>query len=225
LCEQHYNLTPKGYVDVARARAHLITLNEAGFSWRHIARLTGLTEQGLYRVRDGERCQRVTEARILAVPPPQPLAGPGLINAVGSHRRIHALQALGWPHRILEERMGLPHRRISTMLARPKIYTPMARKISDVYDELSMQPGPSERTREIAREKGWTPPLAWDDDTIDDPDAMPDMGRGGCVSAFDRITELHEVGIADVGHIAECLGIKPDSVRKTIERNRKDVAA
>jgi hypothetical protein len=219
LCELHYKLTDKGYVDVARARAHLIALNESGFSWRHIARLTGLTEQGLYRVRDGERCQRVTEAKILAVPTPKALAGPGRINAVGSQRRIRALQALGWTQRNLEDRLGLHPRRLSTVLVRPKIYTPMARKIADVYDELSMLPGPSEKTRNMARNKGWPVPLCWDDETIDDPNAEPNTGERAYVSAADRINELRELGITDKRAIASRLGIQPKSVERAIERS------
>lgn len=218
LCEQHYSLTNKGYVDVAQARTHLLSLNEAGFSWRHIAKLTGLTEQGLYGIRDGVRCQRVTESKILAIPTPTALSGPGRINAVGSQRRIRALQALGWTQRHLEDRLGLPHRRLSIVLCRPKVYTPMARMISEVYDELSMQPGPSQRTKAMARNKGWQPPLAWDD--IDDPDEIPNTGAHAHVSTAERINELQDLGITGIHDIAARLGIKPESVERTkYERN------
>ena len=42
-------------------------------------------------------------------------------------------------------------------------------RIADAYDELSMRQGPSVRNRRL----GYPPPLAWDDETIDDPRARP----------------------------------------------------
>lgn len=217
LCEQHYRLTDKGYVDVTRARTHLLALNQAGFSWCHIAKLAGLTEQGVYGIRDGKRCHRSTEAKILAIPTPTPLSGSGRINAVGSQRRIRALQALGWTQRNLEDRLGLHPRRLSIVLVRPKVYTPMARMISQVYDELSMTPGPSSRTKALARNKGWHPPLCWDD--IDDPDEIPNTGEPTHVSAAERIAELQDLGITNICAIASRLGVKPGSIERTIDRS------
>jgi hypothetical protein len=61
--------------------------------------------------------------------------------------------------------------------------------ITRVYDELSMtvpqddEAGRSpragrihDRQRRLAARRGWAPPLAWDDDTIDDPAATPATG-------------------------------------------------
>jgi transposase-like protein len=41
------------------------------------------------------------------------------------------------------------------------------------YDKLSMTVGTSNQVRVRARRSGYLPPLAWDDDTIDDPKARP----------------------------------------------------
>jgi hypothetical protein len=57
-----------------------------------------------------------------------------------------------------------------------------ARAVCALYDELWDQPPPegthrdkiaASRARNRAAAHGWPPPLAWDDDTIDDPDVVP----------------------------------------------------
>jgi len=46
-----------------------------------------------------------------------------------------------------------------------------------------------------AAARGWAPPLAWDDDTIDDPNATPDLGaetprpQGGAGRPFADVVE------------------------------------
>ena len=60
---------------------------------------------------------------------------------------------------------------------RSRITVKTARTVSAMYDRLSMQPAPESitaaRTRLWASRKGFAPPLAWDDETIDDPMAEP----------------------------------------------------
>jgi hypothetical protein len=49
-----------------------------------------------------------------------------------------------------------------------------------IYDKVSMIPCEDPTAGRVARQakkKGWAPPLAWDDDTIDDPKAKPDFGN------------------------------------------------
>jgi hypothetical protein len=42
-----------------------------------------------------------------------------------------------------------------------------------VYDELKSVPGSNDRARTSALRYGWAPPGAWDESTIDDPNALP----------------------------------------------------
>jgi hypothetical protein len=42
-----------------------------------------------------------------------------------------------------------------------------------VYDRMSMTPGTSAYARNRAERQGWLPPLAWDDEMIEDPDYVP----------------------------------------------------
>jgi hypothetical protein len=57
-----------------------------------------------------------------------------------------------------------------------RVHRGTAGQVARVYDELAMTPGPSTRARDAAARRGWVPPLAWDDDEIDDPQARPARG-------------------------------------------------
>lgn len=53
------------------------------------------------------------------------------------------------------------------------VATDIASAVRDTYDELYAADGPSARTRNKARRRGWAGPEAWTDETIDDPAARP----------------------------------------------------
>lgn len=101
---------------------------------------------------------------------------PKLIDPTGTQRRIQALYALGWTSAAIGQRCGRA-REWARMISRsPSVTETTAALIAAAYDEMCMtlpQGGYAERSRRMAREKGWSPPLAWDDDTIDDPAATP----------------------------------------------------
>lgn len=111
--------------------------------------------------------------------------GPMTIDSTGVRRRLQALTAVGWRYGDVGQRLGV-HTSLVGRLAitdRP-VLRDTAAAIAAVYDELSMTPGPSRRNRALALNRGWAPPLAWDDESIDDPSARPltgGAGRGGPV--------------------------------------------
>lgn len=100
------------------------------------------------------------------------------IDSTGTIRRIRALMALGWRLADLDQALG--HRAdvnyCHNITRQAKVHYKTARKVAGLYDRLSMKLGPSERTRTIAQKRGWLPPLAWDDDHIDDPTYRPRRG-------------------------------------------------
>lgn len=89
------------------------------------------------------------------------------VAARGTIRRIQALVALGWPMPLLSQRLGAAQPQTIQNLARKphdaRIRVATAAKISALYEELSMTIGPSTVSAARARNKGWLPPLAWDD--------------------------------------------------------------
>jgi hypothetical protein len=98
------------------------------------------------------------------------------VPAHGAHRRIRALQALGWSLRDINVELGCANRHTgfaSTLLGEATILASTLERVIAVYDRLSMTPGPSNLARAKAAAKGYPPPLAWDEDAIDDPRACP----------------------------------------------------
>lgn len=92
----------------------------------------------------------------------------------GFVRRVHALQANGWSLRHIATELGIPKAAVwRKMMTRPGITLRTDQKMRETFDRLSLVPGPSSSARIRALSKGYAPPLAWDDETIDDPNAKP----------------------------------------------------
>lgn len=144
---------------------------------------------------------------------------PGMPDATGTARRLQALAALGWPPSVLARRIGVSRSTFEHIVKGhiQRTSAGVVAAVSDLYEELSMTPGPSDHWRRIAADKGWAPPLAWDDDTIDDPDAKPDLGQRRPLSWDERYRELRDCGHSDL-HIAAKLGIKPESMLRQLDR-------
>ncbi len=93
------------------------------------------------------------------------------------------------------------------------------------------------RAKAMAERYGWPPPLAWDDDTIDDPDAQPQAGEPVDVDdarvvrviageplalnpaeAIAVVTRLHHAGLDDT-QIGHRMGRTPAAVFKIRSRH------
>jgi hypothetical protein len=97
---------------------------------------------------------------------------PRKIPSIGVQRRIRALMALGWTAQHIADVAGWSRREyVAGLLLRNAVLATTAERVSAVYDELSMKPGPSDEARRRASAKGWAPPLAWTD--IDNPAEQP----------------------------------------------------
>lgn len=96
------------------------------------------------------------------------------VPAVGTQRRLKALAVMGWDFVEVGKRLGKGGDAVSKVARLSTWVRPeMAEKVKALYDELSMLRGPSLGAATWARAKGWNPPLAWDEETIDDPRARP----------------------------------------------------
>ena len=111
---------------------------------------------------------------------------PRVVSPIGVTRRLRALAALGWTARAVAEASGL-HLDTIKSWRRGQVTEihGITSAVLAVYDDLSMRtPMPIDRYERAAvsniagraRRDNWPPPLAWDDDTIDDPAATPDTG-------------------------------------------------
>lgn len=146
-----------------------------------------------------------------------------MIPAHGTHRRIRALMSRGWPGHEIARRAGWSTRgAVDLILLRDSVYRGTHARIVRVYDELWMREGPSDITRRRSEAAGWPSPLAWDDETIDDPDARPQGVDHRRAQRLARYPDLHEMGL-DGYEMAARRGVTVDAVQKWWLRNRPDL--
>lgn len=150
--------------------------------------------QNLRRRGDKARAYPATIARLRSIRVP---------TDVGVVRRVQALTRLGWSAPQISVASGVPYTTVVRLRdhADRKVVgrDDLRDQIATAYAELSMKVPPytrwTVRVANAAAAAGWPPPLAWDDDTIDDPAAAPqvDVTRGPRPS-----TDLDEGLVVDV---------------------------
>ncbi len=170
-------------IDAAPAWAYIDTLTAEGWNLTRIAEASGITDDTL-RLRL-PRMHRDRIRAVLAVTREQMYANApdnAQVPAVGAQRRIQALQTIGWTSRHITGsscmagqimwRGSRDARAGDRAELRLTIQAGTWRRVRDAYDRLAMEPGPCQRSRKRGAALGWAPPLAWDDDEIDDPKAV-----------------------------------------------------
>lgn len=220
LCIKHYQLSPHGFVDSAPARDHLRHLRSRGHSMRKLAVVTGVSRFTMQNLEAGKykTIRRRTQDAILAVPLlRQVIDADGLVLAIGTSRRIRALCAIGWSMDYIGDRIGgVPRAHVRRFTVAQHISAHRAAQVAALFNELQLTPGPGEVTRRRARAAGWALPLAWDEDTIDDPDARPDFGDGARNLA-DLIADERSLG-RDDAEVARRWGLKLDTLQARLRR-------
>lgn len=191
-----------GRVDAAPVRAHLIALMEYGIGLKRIAAIAGVSNATLGKVIYGdktrnspprERVERHVAEGVLAIKPSLDHLGKSVVvDSAGTIRRIQALVAIGWSQSRIGERIGMDPQNFNRTIRAPRVQAETARKVREVYEDLwdQTQTGHDQRSRisanrsrNYAAKQGWLPPLAWDDDTIDDPATKP--------AVFEETTLVH----------------------------------
>ncbi|MDQ2852228.1 MAG: helix-turn-helix domain-containing protein [Actinomycetota bacterium] len=164
------------YVDAEPARRKLQQLLDADVPVRALSRNSGISAPAIHAIANGDRthvhrktAQQIAQLRLADIYE-QPQTG--LVPKVGAVRRLHALMAMGWTKDLLTEAGATSLPRV---LSGPGNLITLAkwREIKDVYDHLSMTPGPSPQTKRRSLRRGYAPPLAWDDGTIDNRYSRP----------------------------------------------------
>lgn len=166
--------------DPAPARVHVAWLEECGLSRSAIAETAGISPTTVTHLMRGydEKIKRRTSDAIHAVTPRAVFdrANPeAFVPKIGAIRRAQALLAIGWTAAHIADHAGLPAKTVHNIVNQPGqwITARLWRAIATTYDQLWDQPGPSTTNRARAPRNGWLPPLAWDDDQLDDPHAQP----------------------------------------------------
>jgi transcriptional regulator with XRE-family HTH domain len=235
------------YVDAEPVREHLQALSRAGIGWKRAAQLSGISTGAISRLLFGGpgdrkpamRVRPQTAAAILAVPvKPASLSAGSLVPAAGVRRRLQALVAIGWSQSELAARLGIQPSNFASLLTREHVRTGTAKAVQNLYDQLWNRP-PAEadhrarisasRARHYAQAHDWPPPLAWDDDIIDDPAATPAPGwqrRDGrlrrSADIAEDAAELQRQGFTRQ-QIAARLGVTRAALEKAISRTAQQL--
>lgn len=189
---QAYGRYDSGRVDAEPFREHVSMLTAYGIGLKRIADMAGVSNSTLGKILYGSPSinvkprarveKRVAEAVLAIKPALDHLGKTVTVDATGTHRRLQALVTIGWSQSRIGERLGFEPSNFNRVIHQPRVHADTARKVRDLYEELWNQPqeGTDHRSRisvnrskSYAKARGWLPPLAWDDETIDDPGTQP----------------------------------------------------
>ncbi|MFG3048103.1 hypothetical protein ACGFZR_24625 [Streptomyces sp. NPDC048241] len=182
------------FVDAEPIRQHVHMLRSYGLGVGRIRTLSGTGSsitRLLYGMHGSEPSKQVrtrTADRITVVRPSLDLVAPNaLVDGTGTRRRLRALLVVGWPQNEMAARAGLERMTIGEQIrcVTPTTFGSTARAVRALYDELWNQDpaahGIGDRwiaeAKARAAKRRWAPPAAWDDDYIDSPAAVPDLGE------------------------------------------------
>lgn len=219
-----------GHVDGTRVASHIRLLLATGWTVQELARTTRISYRTITYVLSGQRSMQTRNAvKILAI---KPLNGPSRVDATGTRRRIQALARIGWTLKTIAQRSGHSYSYFARILngSVTAVSRDTADQVAVAYRSLVRTQGPSLGTRTIAERNGWHGPFAWDESTIDDPNAAPDISENGVMNR-DELAEYRRQEIAHLvsfgvpeHEIAARLGMSPHYVHDLI-RDRLSAAA
>jgi hypothetical protein len=145
--------------------------------------------------------------------------------------------ARAWPLEAIAQHAGIEAASIERLLARRKATPEQVRRIADVYERLWDQLPPlgtaaqrqaADDALARARRSRWAPPMAWDDDVLDDPAGRPAPGWRPRRSSQYRSAELAEDARfvrkyggyrhASITQIAMRLGVSESQLDKACRR-------
>lgn len=224
---------------------HIQRLLARPMTYGQISALSGVAASTIRDLHVGEQktLHRRNVAKILAVSLNAEITQ-GNVPALGAARRLQALYALGHFIYTIAEEAGISRDAVYGLATNrwQRIDHGRFEGVRRAYDKLSMVTGESWKARRIAERNGWVPPLAWDDDAIDDPAASPVtdvpepaactssdavarwlMGESVILNAAGRreaVAYLMEWSANSADQIGERLGMSGDVVSRSWERTK-----
>lgn len=247
LCQQHYRVWRKNHKPVPATiiTSRLNTFRAAGLNWTQISHLTGVPKRTLHAIHRKKYVLAATATPILNTPVPktshctsvtdwtkEALSDGTLVPAVGTIRRLRALIAIGYHNAFLAERIGCGRKHLTSIIRgeHERCTAGVARRVDTLFHELQLTPAPnhplSRQARGRAKKSGWPPPLAWDEETIDDPTVEPDteaylhadqLNGWRTAELADIVADYRACGYSNK-HLADQLGITVHSLRRLLSR-------
>lgn len=227
-----------GRVDADPVRTHIRYLQENGVSVKRTAQLTGLSTSTVGSIIWGRherghdpypRVFKETAEKILAVKPTlENMAHGHVIDGIGTGRRLQALVAIGWSQSRLGERLGIAISNMQGIVIGKPVTVGKALAVKALFDELWNQPQmgadhrskiAANRARNYAQARGWLPPMAWDEDTIDDPTFVPDLqARNDPSALIEDVEFLVRTGVGLESILSRTGYKKQDSLERLLHR-------
>jgi uncharacterized protein YerC len=166
----------------------IMQLMREDWTYADIAAVSGVAVPSISRIMRGvtKRVEQETADALLGTLPSMRHRAPEprKVDATGTIRRIRALVAIGWTFWGISQKAGHGNT-WALQVTTSSMVTPTTRDlIARLYDELWATEPPRvtadekrayRRSRSLAVKHGWASPLMWDDDTIDDPGAEPEL--------------------------------------------------
>lgn len=176
-------------VDAEPVRQHIKTvLQPAGLGVDRITELAGLPPASLRQLiwprrgcKPTQRMRRDRAAAVLAIQPDlRAVADYTSVDPTETRRKAGALAAIGWSFAEQARWVGRTPCNYARSLRVDRVTARVAREVDALFEQWAGTPAPdtyrTRRVRKWAREQGFAPPQAWDDHTIADPKARPDLG-------------------------------------------------
>jgi hypothetical protein len=223
-------------------RDHVNALRAAGMSPARISERTGVGIGTLNYLLFGEAeypvpAQIRTESAqtLLAFwPTLDDFADGARIDETGTIRRMQALATMGWLPVEIAKHTPLSKHTFFNMRPGRRVTAAVARIVRDFYQQYADKPaeecGVRLRSARYARTwaaaKNFAPPIAWDDDTIDDPQAEPNYGdrTPRYIALAENCAELERQGHTRE-QIAERLGVTRDGLQAALSYYRQKQTA
>lgn len=233
------------FVDAEPVRQHVERLRTQGLGWKRTAELAGVDRTVVELLLNGKPCRgksptkrvrKRTAEKLLAVRATLDVLGASVkVDGTGTRRRLQALVALGWSQSKLCQHLGVTPNNFAVLIRRDRVQASTARAVRALYDQLwdvappepdAFHRGAATRARNQAARHGWSRPMAWDDDTIDDPDAKP-SGEAAEQSTYRKLPQGEELLwlVDELGETHEALAerfeVEIKSVKSALIRARK----
>lgn len=227
LCKAHAKawLNQNPTIPAKTVANHIEQLLVAGISMERLCAITGMQRRQMVRFKTQKFVTKAVATRVLSVPIPALWWKTAPDNAdvlsTGTARRLQALTAMGYTSAELCRVSGYKRRQLSQVIHGHSVcvLASSARRVDEAFRTMQLVPPlPSERSRRAqnrAQKYGWVVPMAWDEEDIDNPFATPRVANR--LSTIDTYRELNAQGMSDT-EIARELGIKPESLKRTLER-------
>ncbi|TDP29895.1 hypothetical protein [Nocardia ignorata] len=185
-----YRGLPSPIIDATPAQDHVNWLVSIGFNDSSVAAAAGLTQNTIrdFRLRKYSTARRQYAARVLAVTHiPTPDQESRNVPAIGTQRRIQALQAAGHTQAQIGTHLGWTQERVDKILRSKSVKGRTFQQVCAVYDLLSHQVGPSAIGKTRSARRGYAPPLAWEGIDIDHPDSTPILDAEPATGCVDEV--------------------------------------